>query len=61
VVAWQTDYDARLQEKDPSPMLKFSAAMFGGIGVQRNQSVGGFSRARIRNGAEDEHRAPCAT
>jgi dipeptidyl aminopeptidase/acylaminoacyl peptidase len=25
---WQTDYDARLQEKDPSPMLKFSAVMF---------------------------------
>jgi dipeptidyl aminopeptidase/acylaminoacyl peptidase len=24
---WQTDYDARLQEKDPSPMLQFSAAM----------------------------------
>ncbi len=25
---WQTDYDARLQEKDPSPMLRFSAVMF---------------------------------
>lgn len=25
---WQEDYDARLQEKDPSPMLKFSAVMF---------------------------------
>ena len=25
---WQTDYDARLQEKDPGPMLKFSAVMF---------------------------------
>ena len=25
---WQTDYDARLQEKDPTPMLKFSAVMF---------------------------------
>jgi dipeptidyl aminopeptidase/acylaminoacyl peptidase len=25
---WQTDFDARLQEKDPSPMLKFSAVMF---------------------------------
>jgi dipeptidyl aminopeptidase/acylaminoacyl peptidase len=25
---WQTDYDARLQEKDPTPMLQFSAAMF---------------------------------
>lgn len=25
---WQVDYDARLQEKDPSPMLKFSAVMF---------------------------------
>ena len=25
---WQTDYDARLQERDPSPMLKFSAVMF---------------------------------
>jgi dipeptidyl aminopeptidase/acylaminoacyl peptidase len=25
---WQIDYDARLQEKDPSPMLKFSAVMF---------------------------------
>jgi dipeptidyl aminopeptidase/acylaminoacyl peptidase len=25
---WQTDYDVRLQEKDPSPMLKFSAVMF---------------------------------
>jgi dipeptidyl aminopeptidase/acylaminoacyl peptidase len=25
---WQTDYDARLQEKDPNPMLKFSAVMF---------------------------------
>jgi dipeptidyl aminopeptidase/acylaminoacyl peptidase len=25
---WQTDYDARLQEKDASPMLKFSAVMF---------------------------------
>jgi dipeptidyl aminopeptidase/acylaminoacyl peptidase len=24
---WQTDYDARLQEKDPAPMLKFSAVM----------------------------------
>jgi dipeptidyl aminopeptidase/acylaminoacyl peptidase len=24
---WQTDYDARLQEKDPSPMLQFSAVM----------------------------------
>jgi dipeptidyl aminopeptidase/acylaminoacyl peptidase len=24
----QTDYDARLQEKDPGPMLKFSAVMF---------------------------------
>jgi dipeptidyl aminopeptidase/acylaminoacyl peptidase len=24
---WQTDYDARLQEKDASPMLKFSAVM----------------------------------
>jgi dipeptidyl aminopeptidase/acylaminoacyl peptidase len=26
--AQQTDYDARLQEKDPGPMLKFSAVMF---------------------------------
>jgi dipeptidyl aminopeptidase/acylaminoacyl peptidase len=25
---WQTDYDARLQEKDPAPMLKFSAVMY---------------------------------
>ena len=25
---WQTDYDARLQEKDPGPFLKFSAVMF---------------------------------
>ncbi len=25
---WQVDYDARLQEKDPAPMLQFSAAMF---------------------------------
>jgi dipeptidyl aminopeptidase/acylaminoacyl peptidase len=25
---WQIDYDARLQEKDPSPMLRFSAVMF---------------------------------
>jgi dipeptidyl aminopeptidase/acylaminoacyl peptidase len=25
---WQIDYDARLQEKDPTPMLKFSAVMF---------------------------------
>jgi dipeptidyl aminopeptidase/acylaminoacyl peptidase len=25
---WQVDYDARLQEKDPSPMLQFSAVMF---------------------------------
>jgi dipeptidyl aminopeptidase/acylaminoacyl peptidase len=25
---WQTDYDARLQEKDPGPMLRFSAVMF---------------------------------
>lgn len=25
---WQTDFDARLQEKDPTPMLKFSAVMF---------------------------------
>jgi dipeptidyl aminopeptidase/acylaminoacyl peptidase len=25
---WQVDYDARLQEKDPSPMLKFSAVVF---------------------------------
>ena len=24
---WQTDYDARLQEKDPTPMLQFSAVM----------------------------------
>ena len=24
---WQTDYDARLQEKDPAPMLRFSAVM----------------------------------
>jgi dipeptidyl aminopeptidase/acylaminoacyl peptidase len=24
---WQTDYDARLQEKDPAPLLKFSAVM----------------------------------
>jgi dipeptidyl aminopeptidase/acylaminoacyl peptidase len=24
---WQTDYDARLQEKDPAPMLQFSAVM----------------------------------
>ena len=24
---WQTDYDARLQEKDPGPLLKFSAVM----------------------------------
>jgi dipeptidyl aminopeptidase/acylaminoacyl peptidase len=24
---WQVDYDARLQEKDPTPMLQFSAAM----------------------------------
>jgi dipeptidyl aminopeptidase/acylaminoacyl peptidase len=24
---WQTDYDARLQEKDPNPMLQFSAVM----------------------------------
>jgi dipeptidyl aminopeptidase/acylaminoacyl peptidase len=24
---WQTDYDARLQEKDPNPMLRFSAVM----------------------------------
>jgi dipeptidyl aminopeptidase/acylaminoacyl peptidase len=24
---WQVDYDARLQEKDPSPMLQFSAVM----------------------------------
>jgi dipeptidyl aminopeptidase/acylaminoacyl peptidase len=25
---WQTDYDARLQEKSPTPMLQFSAAMY---------------------------------
>lgn len=25
---WQVDYDARLQEKDPTPMLQFSAVMF---------------------------------
>ncbi|MGB7283923.1 MAG: S9 family peptidase [Candidatus Acidiferrum sp.] len=25
---WQIDYDARLQEKDPEPMLRFSAVMF---------------------------------
>jgi dipeptidyl aminopeptidase/acylaminoacyl peptidase len=25
---WQTDYDARLQEKSPTPMLQFSAVMF---------------------------------
>ncbi len=25
---WQTDYDARLQEKSPAPMLQFSAVMF---------------------------------
>jgi len=25
---WQIDYDARLQEKDPTPMLQFSAAMY---------------------------------
>jgi len=25
---WQQDYDARLQEKDPTPMLQFSAVMF---------------------------------
>jgi dipeptidyl aminopeptidase/acylaminoacyl peptidase len=25
---WQTDFDARLQEKSPSPMLQFSAVMF---------------------------------
>ena len=25
---WQTDYDARLQEKDPTPFLKFSAVMY---------------------------------
>ncbi len=24
---WQTDYDARLEEKDPTPMLQFSAVM----------------------------------
>lgn len=24
---WQTDYDARLQEKDPTPLLQFSAVM----------------------------------
>jgi dipeptidyl aminopeptidase/acylaminoacyl peptidase len=25
---WQVDFDARLQEKDPTPMLQFSAVMF---------------------------------
>jgi dipeptidyl aminopeptidase/acylaminoacyl peptidase len=25
---WQTDFDARMQEKDPAPMLQFSAVMF---------------------------------
>jgi dipeptidyl aminopeptidase/acylaminoacyl peptidase len=25
---WQTDFDARLQEKSPAPMLQFSAVMF---------------------------------
>ena len=25
---WQVDYDARLEEKDPKPMLQFSAVMF---------------------------------
>lgn len=25
---WQVDFDARMQEKDPSPMLQFSAVMF---------------------------------
>jgi dipeptidyl aminopeptidase/acylaminoacyl peptidase len=25
---WQTDYDARLQEKDPAPFLKFSPVMY---------------------------------